>query len=95
MTMKPSPAWVGKTGLTLIALSVAIAINAAIVVRTQFQLGLILIFVGCGLYLPGGFMTVSHFGYTRGSKVYLSMMMMRMTLAACAMLVLVETLKVR
>jgi hypothetical protein len=53
------------------------------------------IFVSRAIYFSAGLMPVSHFGYTRGSKVYLSMMMMRMTLAACAMLVLVESLKIK
>lgn len=87
--VKRSSKLVGQVGFALCGLGVLCAIMAAVTSRSNPALAPWLIAGGMFIYLPGGLAVVAAFGYSRGSKPYLAMMIMRIIFAFAVMLSLI------
>ncbi len=72
--------------MAMCGLGVAFAVAAAATSRANPALTPWLIAAGMFIYLPGGLAVVAAYGYTRGSKPYLAMMIMRLIFAFSVML---------
>lgn len=68
------------------------AVIAAAIARFSMAGAWGLVFLGGTLYLPGGFLTVSHFDFKRGTKIFWAMSMMRLLFAAAVMLTITQSL---
>ena len=79
-------------GIAMILVGLAVAIYGAVLARSQPGTALLMVFAGSFIYIPGGLLAVSHFGYSRGSKIYLFVTLSRMVYALAAVFTFVGAL---
>ena len=90
--MKASRKEIGVLGIVLVLVGLLVAISGAVLARTQPGVALMLVFGGSVFYIPGGLLAVSHFGYQRGTRIYLFITFTRMVYALAAVITFVGTL---
>lgn len=86
---RPTPQ-AGYAGLGLAVGGVLIAAFGALT-GTKTSNPWIAMLIGAGLYLVGSLLAVAAFGYRRGTKLFLTIRVMRLVFAAVVMLGLVRT----
>ncbi len=82
--MRQTRKLIGDIGIGLVLAGLVVALTGAALSRSQPGAGLLLIFAASILYIPGGIMTVSHYGFVRGTKSYLFITFTRMIYALAA-----------
>ncbi len=82
--MRQSRKEVGYGGIALIGIGIVLTLIGAVVAGSNPGIGMLLVFAGISVYVPGGFLAVSHYGYSRGSKLYLLISMSRGLIAVGA-----------
>lgn len=84
--MKRTRKEVGVAGVAGLVLGMLFSVASAVMARTHPDTSLLLLFAAFSFHIPGGFMAVSHFGFHRGTKIYILVMFARSLMAIAAVL---------